>query len=222
MGLRQISFSVFLFGSLATLSNCSHPGPTREQRLVSLNQQITGASLLEQALNLDGSSVSFDDVRRQWDSARAGYRELQAQTPDDSDVKERLALVEKRLALLDAEHDYASKIEISTPEREANGRTRSFGQPAAGIFSEVKNRGEHTVVALELTFELLDAAGTPIGERSWTPVFEGSDEGPLKPNYSKPFGFAVENPPSGWVSARARVKRLRLSRQGVELPEEKK
>jgi hypothetical protein len=44
----------------------------------------------------------------------------------------------------------------------------------------------------------------------------------LKPNYGKPFGFAVENPPSGWVSVRARVKRLRLSRQGVEFPDEKK
>jgi hypothetical protein len=90
MGLRQISFSAFLCSSLTITSNCSNPGPTREQRLVSLNQQITGASLLEQTFNLDGSSVSFDDVRRQWDSARAGYTELQAQAPDDRDVKSGL------------------------------------------------------------------------------------------------------------------------------------
>jgi hypothetical protein len=76
MRLRQFSFGSVLL-AVASISNCS-TGPTREQRLVGLNQKVTGASLLEQTVGIDGSTVSHDDVRGQWESARAGYAELNA------------------------------------------------------------------------------------------------------------------------------------------------
>ena len=95
------------------------------------------------------------------------------------------------------------------------------GQDAHGIFGEVKNLGDQSVVKLALLFELLDAASKPIAEHEWMLVVEGADDGPLKSNYTRPFGFSVERPPSDWSGVRGSVKLARLSRDGARFADEK-
>jgi len=131
-----------------------------------------------------------------------------------------LHTVEKRLQLLDREHAYSSQIEIRNLERDRS-RGRYSGLPAEGIFGEVKNLGDKSVVKLVLRFELLDAAGKPVAEEEWTPGFVDAGGGPLRPHFTRPFGLAVDRPPSDWVGVRASVKLARLSREGAELPTEK-
>jgi hypothetical protein len=121
--------------------------------------------------------------------------------------------------LLDAEHAYRSHIEIRNLRMGAG--TGHFGQSTEGVFGEVKNLGDQTVTRLVLTFELLDVANRPVAEREWTPVFEGLGEGPLKPNFTGPFGSRIDRPPSDWLGVRGAVKTARLSRQGAELPVER-
>jgi hypothetical protein len=136
--------------------------------------------------------------------------------PDDVEAKDPLVIVERRLELFRAEHAYSAHVEIRDLGK---GRgTRRTGPSAEGIFGEIKNLGGHTVTKLVLRFELLDAGGKPVGEKEWTPVFERDSERPLKPNFTRPFGFAVEQPPSDWVGIRGAVKVVRLSREGAEFP----
>lgn len=124
--------------------------------------------------------------------------------------------------MLEAEKVYTSKIEIRDLTRGSGTRTNFGHIRSEGIVGEVKNLGDHTVTELDLKFELLDSAGKAVGEKDHSVILPSSTKEPLKPNYTLPFGIAVDNPPSDWVAVRGSVELLQLSREGLRFPEEEK
>ena len=71
-----------------------------------------------------------------------------------------------------------------------------------GVYGEVKNTGSRTLKEVEVVVYCLDNAGKPIFEKTFHPVlvtdFSLGDNQPLKPGYSRQFGFKLDDAPSDW------------------------
>jgi hypothetical protein len=72
-----------------------------------------------------------------------------------------------------------------------------------GIFGEVKNTGDRTLSKVEITVFCLDKDGTRVFEKTYLPVLVthfslGGDNTPLKPGYSRKFGYKLDEAPSEW------------------------
>jgi hypothetical protein len=71
-----------------------------------------------------------------------------------------------------------------------------------GVYGEVKNNGARTLRKVEITVYCLDATGKPVFEKTFHPVlvsdFSIGDNQPLKPGYSRQFGFKLDDAPSDW------------------------
>jgi hypothetical protein len=70
-----------------------------------------------------------------------------------------------------------------------------------GVFGEIKNRGDRTLSKVEITIYYLDKNGNPIFEKSYDPILVsrfsfGDSNAPLKPGYSRKFGYRVDDAPS--------------------------
>jgi hypothetical protein len=95
----------------------------------------------------------------------------------------------------EAKNEYLKFIEIR------NAKTEKGVLGDDGIFAELKNTGNKTVKRVAVRAFLLDKDGKTIAEEDYTPIFEGAfreeTSAPLKPNYSRKFGFKI-NPPSDW------------------------
>lgn len=103
--------------------------------------------------------------------------------------------------------DYGKFIEIK------NLRTERSITGNDGIFGEIKNTGSKTITRLTVRAILLDKNGAAISEKDFPVIFQGISEledfAPLKPNYSRKFGFTVDAP-SDWA------KTFRLSIIAIE------
>lgn len=95
------------------------------------------------------------------------------------------------------ELEYIAKIEL---------RNLKIGDSVLGdrgIFGEVKNLGERTLTEVEIIVYCLDKQGQPVFDDTFHPVLVtkfsfGGDNNPLKPNYSRKFGFRLDDAPSEW------------------------
>ncbi|MGC9454887.1 MAG: hypothetical protein ACP5HU_08465 [Phycisphaerae bacterium] len=73
-----------------------------------------------------------------------------------------------------------------------------------GVFGEVKNVGNRTLSKVRIMVYCLDRNGSPVFEEDYYPVlvtdsdFFPSDDKPLKPNYSRKFGYGLDEAPSEW------------------------
>lgn len=71
-----------------------------------------------------------------------------------------------------------------------------------GIYGSVRNLGDKTLKRVKATFYFLNKEGVRVGEKSFLVISNFpilADDGPLKPNYVKDFGFSVEDDaPSEW------------------------
>jgi hypothetical protein len=79
-----------------------------------------------------------------------------------------------------------------------------------GVFGEVKNQGDRTLSEVEIRIYYVDRTGSPIFEKAHYPVLVskfglGDSNGPLKPGYSRKFGYGVEEAPSDW-SGKVNIK----------------
>ena len=191
-------------------------GGTAEQRLDSLRTKSETADSMETVIGA-APNVTYESVHDLWKEIRGEYAKVVSSAPQNVEARERLAIVEKRLRLLEAEHTYGSLIQLRNVKR-GPGTLQNIGERTEAIFGEVRNLGDQLVVKIVLRFELLDAANLPVGDREWTPVAEQPDQEPFKPNDVRRFGFSVDNAPPAWVTVRGAVKRVRLSRAGAELP----
>lgn len=92
--------------------------------------------------------------------------------------------------------DYLKHIELRDV---GTGRNESG---AAGVFGEVKNAGNRTVVSLRLRALLLDENGDAVSEQDYQAIvaerYRAGDSEPLKPNYSRKFAFPVSAAPADW------------------------
>lgn len=72
-----------------------------------------------------------------------------------------------------------------------------------GVFGEIKNIGSKTLKEVEITVYCLDKQGKPVYEKKFHPVlvieFFPVDNEPLKPNYSRKFGYRLDDAPSDWA-----------------------
>jgi hypothetical protein len=79
-----------------------------------------------------------------------------------------------------------------------------------GVFGEIKNLGNRSLEEVEITIYFLDKDGKPIFEETHHPVLVskysfGDRNKPLKPNYTRKFGYGTDDVPSDWAK-KVRVK----------------
>jgi len=72
-----------------------------------------------------------------------------------------------------------------------------------GIWGEIKNTGDRTLKEVEITVYGLGKDGKPVFEASYSPVLVSrisvEDNSPLKPGYSRQFGYKLTNVVSDWT-----------------------
>ena len=87
-----------------------------------------------------------------------------------------------------------------------------------GVFGDIKNHGDKTLTKVEITVYALDSNGMAVFEKTFNPVLVSSysfnNEGPLKPNYSRSFGYRMDGAPSEWA------KKVDIKITDIEFEEE--
>ena len=73
-----------------------------------------------------------------------------------------------------------------------------------GVFGEIKNLGNRSLKEVEITVYFLNKIGKPIFEETYHPVLVseysfGDRNKPLKPNYTRKFGYSTDDVPSDWA-----------------------
>lgn len=72
-----------------------------------------------------------------------------------------------------------------------------------GVFGEIKNLGSRTISKIEIVVYALDSQGQAVYEDNFFPVlvtdYGFSQNDPLKPNYTRSFGYRMDDAPSEWA-----------------------
>lgn len=82
----------------------------------------------------------------------------------------------------------------------------------------IRNLGNRTLNKVEIIIYFLDKDGMPIFEETYSPVWVseysfGTSNKPLKPNYSRIFGYSIENVPPDWAKKiKAEITAIRFER----------
>lgn len=148
---------------------------------------------LKQAKQLEESKRLYD--------AKQKYQEvleLDAKAVEASKIQE----LDSKIESFKEKQAYVDKIEI----RDVHIGKGLLGE--TGVFGEVKNQGDRVLKEVEFTIYCLDKDGKAVFEKKYHPVRVSgffSDNEPLKPNYSKPFGVKLDDAPSDWAG-RVQVK----------------
>jgi hypothetical protein len=82
----------------------------------------------------------------------------------------------------------------------------------------IRNLGNRTLNKVEIIIYFLDKDGMPIFEETYSPVWVseysfGTSNKPLKPNYSRRFGYSIDDVPSDWAKKiKAEITDIRFER----------
>lgn len=82
----------------------------------------------------------------------------------------------------------------------------------------IRNLGNRTLNKVEIIIYFLDKDGMPIFEETYSPVWVseysfGTSNKPLKPNYSRRFGYRIDDVPSDWAKKiKAEITDIRFER----------
>ncbi len=82
----------------------------------------------------------------------------------------------------------------------------------------IRNLGNRTLNKVEMIIYFLDKDGMPIFEETYSPVWvseysTGVSNKPLKPNYSRRFGYSIEDVPPDWAKkVRAEITDIKFER----------
>ncbi len=92
-----------------------------------------------------------------------------------------------------------------------------------GAFGEIKNTGNRTLKKVEITVYALGADGNPVWDDTFNPVtdsqFAFGDSGhPLKPNYSRKFGYKVDAPSDWNKKVKVEVTKVEFADQSSQSP----
>jgi hypothetical protein len=92
---------------------------------------------------------------------------------------------------------YLTKIAVS------NVRVANSELGRIGVFGEIKNTGDRTLKEVNITVYCLGPEGKAIFEKQFYPVLVSdlgsrNDNQPLKPGYSRQFGYSLDDAPSEW------------------------
>ena len=82
----------------------------------------------------------------------------------------------------------------------------------------IRNLGNRTLNKVEIIIYFLDKDGMPIFEETYSPVWVseysfGTSNKPLKPNYSRRFGYSIDDVPPDWAKkVKAEITDIRFER----------
>ena len=87
-----------------------------------------------------------------------------------------------------------------------------------GVSGIIRNLGNRTLNKVEITIYFLDKDGWPIFEETYSPVWVseysfGTSNKPLNPDYSRRFGYSIDDVPSDWAKkVKAKITDIRFER----------
>ena len=145
------------------------------------------SAMLEEARELEESHLLRE--------AKEKYQDVVGLDPDAEEALSKIDELAREIPLWEERRAY---IEMVTLRDVKVGQT-TLREP--GVFGEIKNGGDRTLARVELTIYCLDEGGQPVYEERHTPVTALSiwDNSSLKPNYSRKFGYDLEDAPSDWA-----------------------
>ena len=137
------------------------------------------------------------EKNKKFEEAKAKYQEAISLDKNNETVQGKLAGIDKEIETYKAKKIYFDKIEV----RNIHLGNDFLG--SVGVFGEIKNNGDRTLKEIEITTYCLDKNDKIIFEKTYHPVLvlENSfmmDNTPLKPNYSRRFGYKLDDAPSDW------------------------
>lgn len=151
--------------------------------------QKKAKEISDQAIQLEKS--------KKFEEAKAKYQEALLLDKNNKTVQGKLAEIDKEIESYKVKKAYFDKIEV----RNIHLGTDFLG--AIGVFGELKNNGDRILKKVEITTYCLDKNDKIVFESSYHPVLVSeyslmSDNSPLKPNYSRRFGYKLNDAPSDW------------------------
>ncbi len=151
--------------------------------------QKKAKEISDQAIQLEKS--------KKFEEAKTKYQEAILLDKNDKTVQGKLAEIDKEIEAYKVKKAYFDKIEV----RNIHLGTDFLG--TIGIYGEIKNNGDRTLKEVEITTYCLDKNEKVVFESSYHPVLVSEysfmrDNTPLKPNYSRRFGYKLNDAPSDW------------------------
>lgn len=151
--------------------------------------QKKAQAISEQAAQLEKS--------KKFEEAKAKFQEAIFLDKNNKTAQSKLAEIDKEIEAYKAKKLYFDKIEV----RNIHLGTDFLGH--VGVFGEIKNNGDKTLKQVEVTAYCLDKNDKIVFEKTYHPVLVTeysfmSDNTPLKPNYSRRFGYKLDDAPSDW------------------------
>lgn len=94
-----------------------------------------------------------------------------------------------------------------------------YSKPKKGIYGTIKNIGDKSIGSMQITVYFLDTNTKRVGEKNITILSTASiydKDSPLKPNYTKDFGYIIENDaPSDWAGkVEVEISKIRFEAEG--------
>jgi hypothetical protein len=147
------------------------------------------------------TEAKADEKKKDYAAARAKYLEVVKLSGESTELAQKISEMERELKSYKLKQSYMDKIAL----RNIKVSKTILGE--RGVFGEIKNLGDRILREVEITVYCLDAKGAIVYEEDYHPVLvsEASlfamlrDNDPLKPNYSKKFGYSLEDAPSDWA-----------------------
>lgn len=137
------------------------------------------------------------EKNKKFEEAKTKYQEALSLDKSNETVQRKLAGIDKEIEAYKVKKAYFDKVEVRNIHLGADYIGR------AGVFGEIKNNGDRTLTQVEITTYCLDKNEKVVFESTYHPVLvtENSfmnDNTPLKPNYSRRFGYKLDDAPSDW------------------------
>lgn len=142
------------------------------------------------------------EKQKKFQEAKLRLEEVLKLSSRDEDAPKKVKELDEKQAKYKEKQAYFANIEV----RGIHSGRSILGD--MGVFGELKNKGDKALKEVEVTAYCLDKEGKVVSEKQYHPVLVSSysfnNEGPLKANYSRQFGYKLE-PPSDW-SGKVRVE----------------
>jgi ribosome-binding factor A len=146
---------------------------------------------------------------KKFEEARAKYQEALSLDKNNETAQDKLAEIDKKIEAFKVKKDYFDKIEVRNIHLGTDFLAR------IGVLGEIKNNGDRTLKEVEITTYCLDKNDRVVFEKTFHSVLVSEcsfmvDNTPLKPNYSRRFGYKLDDAPSDWS------KKIRVAVTDVE------
>lgn len=120
-----------------------------------------------------------------------------AQLPTQTNSNSTVISSPNAVSAEDSNTSYIDKIEIKNL---TVGKTVFYD---AGVFGELKNKGDRTVASVDIVIKFLNKDNQIIAESNYSPIRKDSflpdASAPLKPNFVRKFGYRASEAPAEWA-----------------------